>query len=175
EQRRRVFAGTAYTKGRHRLDFYYSFEHHSDETGLPAGSDQILNFGRFAGFGGSYIFTRVSKYPKGISLEGGPRFRLSLEFFDKIFGASKRNETKIVEGDLREYIHVPGTKSHVIALRATAGANFGDQLFQGVFRLGSSIGEGTLVGYTPRLYPLRGLPEITFAGDRALFFSGAYR
>jgi len=66
-------------------------------------------------------------------------------------------------------------RNHVLAFRLAGGINFGDKLLQGTFRLGSALGEGVLTGQTPHLYTLRGLPQITFAGERALLLSGEYR
>jgi dipeptidyl aminopeptidase/acylaminoacyl peptidase len=175
EARKRVFAGIRLPYGRNRFDIAYVFERRSDASGLPAGADQFLNLGNFAGFRASYIFTRVKKYPASISLEGGPRLRLSLEVNDTALGSSPRNETKIFEGDLREYIQIPWTKHHVFALRTSGGINWGDKIFPGVFRLGGAFGEGVISENTPHLYPLRGLPQVTFAGDRAMLFSGEYR
>jgi hypothetical protein len=63
----------------------------------------------------------------------------------------------------------------VIAFRVAGGIALGDRLLQGTFRLGSATGESILSGPTPRLYTLRGLPQITFAGERALLLSGEYR
>lgn len=175
EEHKRVYAGVRVPYGRHKLDLFYAYERVSDDSNLPAAFDPFLNFGNYGGFNLRYTFTRVNKFPASISLEGGPRLSLSLEINDHVLGSGERNETKIVEGDIREYIRVPGTKHHVFALRASGGYNFGDKLFQGVFRLGSALGEGFLSERTPHLYPLRGLPQITFAGDGALLFSGEYR
>ncbi len=175
EARMRGFAGFQYTKKNHRFDFYYTFEHRASESNLPAGAKELLNLGNFAGVGASYQYRKVEKKPASISLEKGPRIRLGVEILDTVLGAGERNEIKILEADVREYLKIPKTKHHVLALRAAGGVNLGDRLFQGVFRLGSDIGEGLLSSTSPRLYPLRGLPQISFAGDRALLFSAEYR
>ncbi len=175
EERRRAYVGARVPYNKHTLDVYYGFEHRSDDSNLPPATHPFLNLGNYAGFGAVYQYDGTHLYPASISKEGGPRIRLGLEVLDSAFGAGNRNETKIIEGDFREYLKIPGTKHHVFALRAAGGMNWGDKLFQGVFRLGSSTGEGLLNGTSPRLYSLRGLPEITFAGDRALLFSGEYR
>jgi len=65
--------------------------------------------------------------------------------------------------------------NHHMADPQTFYQNFGDKIFQGVFRLGSAAGEGFLTEYTPYLLTLRGLPQITFSGEGGMLFSGEYR
>ncbi len=175
QRNQQVVAGVRAPLGEHKFDLHYTFDHVSDAGSFPDTLDPLLNLGNYAGFGLGYTFNRSKEYPASISQEGGPRIHLSLDINEQALGSAENNETRIVEFDIREYLKVPGTKHHVIALRAGAGYNFGDQLFQGVFRLGSALGEGVFAERTPRLYPLRGLPQITFAGDGALLFSGEYR
>ncbi len=175
EEHKRVFGGVRLPLGWQKLDAYYYFEDRSDDKHVAGPFTSFLNLGKFAGFNLTYTLNRSSKFPASISPEGGPRFRVTLDMSDTALGASHRNQTKVIEADLREYIPIPWAKHHVFALRAAGGYNFGDKIFQGVFRLGSSVGEGVLTEYTPRLYPLRGLPQITFAGEGAMLFSGEYR
>jgi outer membrane protein assembly factor BamA len=99
---------------------------------------------------------------------------MTIEGNPQALGSSPNNEQLIFSGDLREYIPLP-LEGHVLAFRVAGGIAFGDRLLQGTFRLGSALGEGTLAAVTPRLYTLRGLPQITFAGERAMLFSGEYR
>lgn len=99
---------------------------------------------------------------------------MDFQVSDKIFGSNEPNEQVIFSGDLREYIRLP-LNGHVLALRLAGGITFGDRLFQGTFRLGSATGESIISGPTPRLFTLRGLPQVTFSGEKALLLSGEYR
>jgi len=153
---------------------YYFFEHRAAESAIPPGVILPPTLGNFSGFGLRYTFSRVAKYPASISLEGGPRLTMSFEATDKALGSSSGNEQVIFSGDLREYVPLP-MDGHVLAFRLAGGIAWGDKLLQGTFRLGSALGEGQLSAITPRLFTLRGLPQITFAGERALLMSGEYR
>lgn len=171
----RVFTGIKAPLGKHKLDGYYFFENDSNESNYPPNLVNQLNLGHYAGFGFNYDFNQAKKYPDSISLEGGPRIHLNAEIDDIAFGAAHGNSVKIIAADVREYLKMPWSEHHVLALRAAGGINFGDKLFQGVFRLGTDLGEGTFDETPSRLYPFRGLPKVSFAGDRLLLFSGEYR
>lgn len=175
EEWRRVSAGIILPLRKHRFNLYYSFLHRDDESGLLGGFEPLLNLGNFSGFGLNYNYRSAERYPASISPEEGMRFRFTLQINDQALGSSPRNETKIAEVDVRKYTELPWADHHVLAFRFMGGVNFGDKLFQGVFRMGSDLGEGVFSEDTPMLYPLRGLPEITFSGERALLFSTEYR
>lgn len=177
EERTRGNVGVSlagYALGQHRFSGYYFFENRSAESFIPPDATNTPTLGRFAGFGARYTFNRASKQVGDISLEDGPRLLLDFQASDRVFGSNEDNEQYIFSGDLREYIRLP-LEGHVFALRAAGGISFGDRLLQGTFRLGSATGESIISGPTPRLFTLRGLPQITFAGERALLFSGEYR
>jgi hypothetical protein len=163
-----------YAKGKHSLTGYYYFENRSAEGIIPPGAVDVPTLGHLSGFGLLYQFNRAVQFPGAISLEEGPRLILNLQSSDTILGSSENLEQLIFQGDLREYVPLP-LKGHVLAFRAAGGIAFGDRLLQGTFRLGSATGESAISGPTPRLFTLRGLPQITFAGERALLFSGEYR
>lgn len=175
EEHKRVYAGLRLPAGQHKLDLYYYLDNRSDDKHVAGAFTPFLNIGNFAGFHLNYIFNRTTRYPASISPEGGPKIRFSLDISDTALGAKRGNQTRIFELDAREYIPLPWSENHVFALRATGGYNFGDKIFQGVFRLGSATGEGFLTDYTPYLLTLRGLPQITFAGEGGMVFSGEYR
>lgn len=174
EERRRAFVGTSIGTGEHLLAGYYFFENRSAESPIPPGAILPPTLGNFSGFGMRYTWNRAAYYPASISLEGGPRLQINVEGTDQALGSSPNNEQLIIQGDLREYVPLP-LDGHVLAFRVAGGIAFGDRLLQGTFRLGSALGEGTLSAVTPRLFTLRGLPQITFAGERALLLSGEYR
>lgn len=163
-----------YAQGQHHLTGYYFFENRSAEGFIPPGAVDVPTLGHMSGFGLLYQFNRAFQNPGDISLEEGPRVILNLQASDSALGSSQNLEQVIIQGDLREYVSLP-LKGHVLAFRVAGGIAFGDQLLQGTFRLGSATGESPISGPTPRLFPLRGLPQITFAGERALLFSGEYR
>lgn len=165
---------SAQAKGTHRLTGYYFFERRSAESPIPAGAVLPPTLGNFSGFGMRYRFNRATRQAGDISLEGGPRLIMDFQFSDAALGSSEPNEQIIFSGDLREYVKLP-MDGHVLAFRLAGGIAFGDQLLQGTFRLGSATGESIISGPTPRLFTLRGLPQITFAGERALLLSGEYR
>lgn len=165
---------SGYARGKHTLTGYYFFENRSAEGIIPAGATDVPTLGKMSGFGLHYQFNRAVKNPGDISLEEGPRLILDFQASDSALGSSQNLEQIIFQGDLREYVPLPW-KGHVLALRAAGGIAFGDRLLQGTFRLGSATGESLISGPTPRLFTLRGLPQITFAGERAMLFSGEYR
>jgi len=94
---------------------------------------------------------------------------------DALLGSAQVNEQKVFTGDLRYYLEMPWSNHHVLALRAAGGYVWGDEEFSGSFRFGGPFGEGNLAGYSARLFPLRGLPGVTYSGDRVMLFSGEYR
>ena len=175
EENKRVFAGIRLPAGQQKLDIYYYFDNKSDDKHVAGAFTPFLNIGNFAGFHLNYTFSRASKYPASISLEGGPRIRFTFDVSSTALGAQHGNQTRIFQLDAREYIPMPWSENHVFALRATGGYNFGDKIFQGVFRLGSATGEGVGTEYTNYLLTLRGLPQITFSGEGGMLFSGEYR
>ncbi len=175
EEHKRVYAGLRVPAGQHKLDLYYYLDNRSDDKHVAGAFTPFLNIGNFAGFHLNYVFNRTTRYPASISPEEGPKIRLSLDISDTALGAKRGNQTRVFELDVREYIPMPWSENHVFALRATGGYNFGDDVFQGIFRLGSATGEGFLTDYTPYLLTLRGLPQITFAGEGGMVFSGEYR
>ncbi len=174
EERRRAQVGASIGTGQHNISGYYFFENRSAQSAIPPGAVLPPTLGNFSGFGLRYTFQRVNYFPASISLEDGPRLQINVEGTDQALGSSPNNEQLIIQGDLREYVPLP-LEGHVLAFRVAGGIAFGDKLLQGTFRLGSALGEGTLSAVTPRLFTLRGLPQITFAGERALLFSGEYR
>ncbi len=177
EERRRFSLGSSYdfqAKGTHQVAGYYFFEHRSALRDIPVDAERQPSLGNFSGFGFRYNFNRAKKYPGSISLEGGPRILLDFQVSDALLGSNSTNEQVILSADVRHYFALP-LEGHVFAIRGMGGVAFGDRLLQGTFRLGSALGEGFLASPSPRLFPLRGLPQITFAGERAVLLSGEYR
>lgn len=175
EEHKRVFGGVRLPAGQQKLEVFYYLDNRSDDKHVAGSFTPFLNIGNFAGFHLNYTLNRTSRYPASISPEGGPKLRLSLDISSTALGAKAGNQSRIFELDIREYLPVPWSKRQIFALRATGGYNFGDDIFQGVFRLGSATGEGFLTDYTPYLLTLRGLPQITFSGEGGMVFSGEYR
>jgi len=65
---------------------------------------------------------------------------------------------------------------HVLALRAKGGITWGDELRQGTFAMGGSLGEGVMAGKASLYYfPLRGLPQAALTSTRAMLLSAEYR
>ncbi|MCP5467759.1 MAG: PD40 domain-containing protein [Deltaproteobacteria bacterium] len=177
EERKRFSLGSSYSfqaKGNHQVLGYYFFERRSALRDIPEDAEKQPSLGNFSGLGFRYQFDRTKRFPGSISLEGGPRIQLDLQLSDAILGSNSANEQFIFSGDVRHYFALP-LDGHVFAIRAMGGAAFGDRLLQGTFRLGSALGEGFLTSPSPRLFPLRGLPQVTFAGERAVLLSGEYR
>jgi Tol biopolymer transport system component len=174
EERRRAYAGIAVPLSPHRLSFYYFFEDRSEQSGLPAGTT-LSTLGRYAGFFAQYAYTKTSGTAARISPEEGRRFTLNFELTDSLLGASNTLEQQVVWGDARIYLKMPYANHHVLALRGAGGIAFGDQLLQGNFGLGGSIGEGPFTGTSTRVFTLRGLPLVTFSRDRAWVASAEYR
>ncbi len=175
EERRRAYGGISVPfLGTHRASLQYFFEDRSEQSGLPPGTT-LPTLGRYAGFYAQYAYGKMRSTAAAISPEGGDRVTVGLEGTNSVFGASNQLEQIVISGDVRKYILMPYSRHHVIALRAAGGAAFGDQLLQGNFVLGGSLGESAFTGSSSRLFTLRGLPLSTFARDRAWVASAEYR
>ncbi|MBI4412513.1 MAG: PD40 domain-containing protein [Deltaproteobacteria bacterium] len=174
EQRLQGYAGVSLGLGHHALSVSYFYEDRDDLTAIPAGF-ALDNLDRYAGFRTSYTYARFKQFPNSISQEDGPYLNLTFDITDSLLGAADVNEQRILTGDFRYYFEMPYADHHVFGLRATGGFVWGDPQFQGTFRFGGPFGEGNLAQVSSRLFSLRGLPGITFAGDRALVFTGEYR
>ncbi len=174
EERRRASIGVSYPWKSSRLSVHYFFENRTTQSGLPAGA-AAPTLGRYAGFLAQYGYRNTSSTLAAISQEKGGRFSLNFEGADHHFGSSRDLEQYVAWGDARAYLKLPYSKHHVLALRAAGGAAFGDQLLQGNFGLGGSLGESLFTGTTTHLFTLRGLPLSTFSRDRVWVSSVEYR
>lgn len=179
EARRRAAATMAYPlTSKQSVALLYAFEHRESisRPALTTAEDSLLNFGRFAGPSIFYIYSDTETTKAAISTERGQKVRGLLTFNEKIFGTLSDNVQRIFSGDLRKYFPMPWLH-HVVAFRTAGGIAFGEQLVQGTFTLGGSLGEGALSagGESMFYFPLRGLPGPTFSKSRALLFSTEYR
>lgn len=174
EQRLQGYVGMGMAIPNHSLNLTYYYEDRQELSTIPAGFN-LTNLDTYAGLRAQYIFSKHKQFPRSISQEDGAFFKLSFDVTDSMLGSAEVNEQKIVSGDFRYYYELPWADHHVLALRAAAGFAWGDPQFAGTFRFGGPFGEGSMSGSSDRLFPLRGLPGITFAGDRAMLFSGEYR
>ncbi len=174
EERRRGYGGIAIPFSSQRLAFNYFFEDRSEQSGLPPGTT-LSTLGHYAGFYAQYSYRRTQATAAAISPEGGDRLIAGVEVTNSAFGASDELEQFVVGGDARKYLLMPYSNHHVVALRAGGGAAFGDQLLQGNFVLGGSLGESPVTGSSTRLFTLRGLPLATFSRDRVWVASAEYR
>lgn len=178
EARRRAAATVAYPFNKQSVALMYAFEHRESisRPALTGAEDALLNFGRFAGPTLLYAYSDVDKTKAAISLERGQKVRALLTLNEKVFGTLGDNVQRIFSGDFRKYFPMPW-RHHVIATRVAGGIAFGQELVQGTFTLGGSLGEGTLSagGESMYYFPLRGLPGPTLSRSRALLFSTEYR
>lgn len=172
EKRQREYGGIGWSHSSHRLSTSYFFEERSVESGLPAG--QALNsLGNYSGIHSRYRFSTLKGTAASISDEEGVFVALNTELTDSVLAASENLEQQVFWGDLRHFVHLG--RHHVIALRGTGGAAFGDRLIQGNFGVGGSLGESLFTGASTRLFTLRGLPLVAFSVDRAWVSSAEYR
>lgn len=174
EQRNMAYAGISMGYRAHRVTFSYFFENRDNLSDIPAGYT-LDNLDRYAGLQAIYTYAKYKFFPNSISRETGPYAKFTLDVTDSILGSAEANEQVVATADLRYYLEMPWSDHHVLALKASGGYAWGDEEFGGSFRFGGPFGEGTLGGHSSRLFPFRGLPGVTFAGDRALLFSGEYR
>lgn len=174
EERWNGYAGMSYKWKYHTWSFRYFYEHRSAYTNLPGIN--LINMRPYAGVTGQYKLQKYKKFPNSISPEDGYQAKIGLDFTNQVLGSHAVNEETAAYADLRAYIEMPWFDHHVLALRAGGGWAWGDQQQFGAFRLGGPFGEGTgTVPLSPRVFTLRGLPGITFAGDQVVQFSGEYR
>ena len=174
EQRHQGYVAASTFIKNHSLAMSYFFEQRDNVSDIPAGF-ALANLDSYAGVRFFYGYGRYKMFPHSISQEDGPSFRLVFDLTDSILGSAEVNEQVTLTGDFRYYFEMPWSDHHVFGLRTAAGWVWGDQEFAGSFRFGGPFGEGALAGYSSRLFPFRGLPGVTFAGDRVLLFSGEYR
>lgn len=81
----------------------------------------------------------------------------------------------LLTGEVREYISVPWFYNHVLALRGSLGAAFGDELNFGNYRLGGTWGESGLAVLPSEYRALRGFPFSTVSGNWHYLGSAEYR
>ncbi|OGQ08868.1 MAG: hypothetical protein A3G32_09770 [Deltaproteobacteria bacterium RIFCSPLOWO2_12_FULL_40_28] len=174
EQRLQGYAGISLATGHHAIAMSYFFEQRDNLSDIPSGFS-LPNLDYYAGIHTAYTFNFAKTYPNSIGLEEGPYLKLMFDVTDALLGSAQVNEQKVFTGDLRYYLEMPWSNHHVLALRAAGGYVWGDEEFSGSFRFGGPFGEGNLAGYSARLFPLRGLPGVTYSGDRVMLFSGEYR
>lgn len=175
EKRLRGYVGVSYPAGNNVFTLQYFYEDRQPtHVALTPAEKNYFNFGAFAGFSAYYTFGDSKMYQASISRMGGRMIRMNFHITNSIFGSSQKNEQYIYAGDWREYIQLWGR--HVLALRAAGGMTWGDELRQGTFTMGGSLGEGLLAGSASLYYlALRGLPQATLSATRALLLSGEYR
>jgi sugar lactone lactonase YvrE len=178
EARRRAALTVAYPLPKQSVAFMYGFEHRESisRPGLTGAEDALLNFGRFAGPSFFYVYADTETTRAAISTERGQKVRALVTLNEKAFGTLGDNVQRIFSGDLRKYFPMPWLH-HVVAFRTAGAITFGQQLVQGTFTLGGSLGEGALSagGESMYYFPLRGLPGPTLSRSRALLFSTEYR
>lgn len=175
EERRRLYAGIAYPWKNQTFGLQYFWENRRPNSGLTPEEKGALNFGNFAGFNLSYSYGKWEKYLASISAEHGRKLRLYFTITDRALGSSLKNEQYIFIGDYREYINMPW-ENHVLALRASGGMVWGDEMVQGTFTMGGALGEGNMGGGdSPYYFMLRGLPVASLSKTRAMLLSGEYR
>lgn len=172
EERNMGYAGVSYRHKKHLFNGAYFYDHRSALTNL---SVNIVNMKPQAGVRWSYDYTNVKKYPRSISFENGVRFSLSGDWTSSLLGSSDANENRTIRGDLRTYLEMPWSEHHVLAFRGAVGWSWGTFQQFGNYRLGGPFGEIGGVQISDRVFPLRGLPGITYGGDEVFIFSGEYR
>lgn len=174
EERRRGFAGVSVPVGMHRFSLSYFLENRSRQSGLLAAGF-VPTLGNYAGVYAQYAVGKTGGTAARISPESGGGLKVNFEMTHRALGASQNLEQQVVWGDTRAYLRVPWTRHHVLALRGAGGVAFGDQLLQGNFGLGGSLGESPFSASSTRLFTLRGLPLVSFSRDRAWVASAEYR
>lgn len=172
EERDQGYAGVSFALGQHKFNTTYFYEHRSPFTNL---SVNLVNMKPYAGVKFQYSTARFKKFQDSISQEDGYSINIGGTVTDSALGASGVNEERLLHADLRYYIEMPWSDHHVLAFRVAGGWVWGDVQQFGVYRLGGPFGEGPGFNASARLYPMRGLPGITFGGDRVFMFSGEYR
>ncbi|MBI2067749.1 MAG: PD40 domain-containing protein [Deltaproteobacteria bacterium] len=172
EKRLRGFGGVSFPVGKQRFSLSYFFENRSEESGLDPAF-RLLTLGHYAGVSARYRIASKEQTRAAISVEEGYSLTLNGELAARIFGTDENLEQQVFWGDLRNYLHLGA--HHVIALRGAGGVTLGDELAQGNFGLGGSLGESPFAGSSTRVFTLRGLPLVSFSQDRAWVASAEYR
>jgi len=176
EKRWRAFGGAGIVLANyHSLNTNYFFEDRNADSVIPAGATLVPVEGSYSGFKNTYEFVKTGQTAAAISPEWGQSVRLNFEITDSLLGASSQLERRVFWGDGRQYLRIPGTRHHVLALRLGGGISFGDVLTQGSFGLGGSLGESPLTTASTRVFTMRGLPLVTFSRERVMIFSTEYR
>jgi hypothetical protein len=174
EHRRRAYTGITLPLTNNLFTFQYFFENRQQQSGVPPGTT-VATEGDYAGLFMQYAFKDSKGTAAGISPEQGQKLTLNLEMTDHALGASSDLEQEVVWGDARTYLKMPWAQHQVLAMRAEAGGTFGDQLVQGNFGLGGSVGDSLFIATSSRVFSLRGLPLVSFSRDFAWVTSAEYR
>ncbi len=154
-----------------RISLAYTWEGLSAITELP---DYIISpeTGTFSGPRVGWSYSSARKYGLSVSPEDGRSISVEYEFLHEAYG-SDFNIRKII-ADYREYLGLP-FDNHILALRLTGGAAFGELLRRRAFRLGGYSGSETLLGIDDIDFYLRGYPADIFRGQRICLTSLEYR
>ena len=178
EERYRAYGGVSFPfllfKQRFTASASYFYEHRSAFTTLTGFT--FLNMKPYAGVSFRVKGRKGKKYANSISQETGYKLELTTDVTHKVLGADGVNEQMVSTGDLRFFVPSPIGDHHVFAFRVGGGYAWGDSQQFNTFRLGGPFGDiGGVKSYSSRVFPLRGLSGITFAGDRAILFATEYR
>lgn len=180
EQRSHAFLWAEETFGIYNrpVTFYlsYRWEDRDSWTEIPdlVFDSMLPGRGTFSGVEFIVSYDAATTYSYSISPEKGFKVTLGFERLDESLG-SDYNQT-IFTGDFRAFVPMPGPfRHHVLALRAAGGIMDGDQLYQGTFRVGGSVGESMLSSPGRKFFILRGYDVAQYIGDSAAVVSGEYR
>ena len=139
-------------------------DEHTSEDGPVAG----IFRGTLQGFRVGGVFNSARTWAYSVSPEQG---MTALVDYENLGGDASVQQTR---ADVRGYLGLPWSRSHVLAARVAGGRQTGDFIPQRDLRVGGA-GSGEFLGLDVRHFPVRGYETSTLRGTRAAIGSLEYR
>lgn len=166
QQRVQAQVSVPFRRFERQLSGYAGFvrdEHTSDDGFVPGFFRGTLQGVRVGG-----VFNSARTFAFSVSPERGVTALLD---YENLGGDASVQQTR---ADLRGYLTLPWSRSHVLAARVAGGHQTGDFIVQRELRVGGA-GFGELLGLDARNFPVRGYSTSTLRGTRAAIGSLEYR
>jgi hypothetical protein len=166
QQRVQAQVSVPFRRFERQLSAYAGFvrdEHTSDDGFVPGFFRGTLQGVRVGG-----VFNSARTFEFSVSPERGVTALLD---YENLRGDASVQQTRV---DLRGYLPLPWSRSHVLAARVAGGQQSGDFILQRELRVGGA-GFGEFLGLDTRHFPVRGYETSTLRGTRAAIGSLEYR
>jgi hypothetical protein len=186
DNRLRMYASVAYPLRRNLLAWVrWSGIQRSPLYDIPDNAYRpwLPTRGLLSSIGGGIRTSKASVYPYSISPEDARLASVTTKLTSSWLGSyildnadeAQGFDQLQITGEIREYLKLPFSTNHVLALRVAGGASFGDRLKYGSFRLGGNYGESGYYALPDEYISLRGWQVASNSGDWYGLASAEYR